>query len=57
MGSHIQAGAETQYSPGVLGNVGLEKRDLHRVAGLDSGPCRQALYSCRVSMKFLNEST
>ena len=33
MGGHIQAGAQPQNRPGVLGDVGLEKRDLAISAG------------------------
>ena len=32
MGRHIQARAQAQNCSGVLGDVGLEKRDLHGVA-------------------------
>ena len=34
MGGHAQARAEAQNRPGVLGDVGLEKRNLHGVDGL-----------------------
>ena len=32
MGGHVQAGAQAQNRSGVLGDVGLEKRNLHGVA-------------------------
>ena len=31
---HIEAGAQAQNCPGVLGDVGLEKRNLHDVTAL-----------------------
>ena len=31
VGGHVQARAQAQNCPGVLGDVGLEKRDLHGV--------------------------
>jgi hypothetical protein len=31
VGRHVQAGAEPQNRPGILGNVGLKKRNLHLV--------------------------
>src|SRR5690242_9196806 len=34
MGGHVHAGAKPKNRPGVLGDVGLEKRDLHFVAAL-----------------------
>jgi hypothetical protein len=35
---HVEAGAETQNRPGVLGNIGLEKRNLHCRAALPVFP-------------------
>src|SRR5689334_17345904 len=37
MGGHVHAGAKPKNRPGVLGNVGLEKRDLHFVAAFSCG--------------------
>jgi len=34
MGRDVEARAETQDRPGILGNVGLEKRNLHTVIAL-----------------------
>jgi hypothetical protein len=54
MSGHAEAGAKAQYGPRVLGNVGLEKCDLHSVKGLDDGALRQALPAGRVAMKCLD---
>ena len=38
MGRHAEARAKAQNRPGVLGDVGLEKRNLHDVDGLRVAP-------------------
>jgi hypothetical protein len=36
MGGHIQARAQAQNRSGILGDIGLEKRNLHDVGGVGS---------------------
>src|SRR5690242_18124814 len=50
MGSHVQAGAEAQNRTRILGNVGLEKCDLHSLTGPVANFGRQGLWLPSVAM-------